>query len=221
MDIDFLFVNDNSTDRVEIIHEFFKDFDNCSFMNLTKNVGKANAIRLGIKKTLEYGVSEIKKIGYLDFDAAIAPGEIKRLNEIFERFLSEGKKVDSIWASRVNLKGRYVKRTFTRHIYSRIVTTILGLSYPDLPYDSQCGFKIFLNTSEFSKVFDSAFKTRWFVDLEILERFNQLMNKPLIIWEEPLLKWNDIKSQNFKLINLFNLIYELFYISIKLRGIRN
>jgi hypothetical protein len=190
-------------------------------MDLPKNVGKANAIRLGTQKALEYGESKIKKIGYLDFDVAIAPGEIKRLNEIFEGFMSDGRKVDSIWASRVNLKGRYINRTFARHVYSRIITTILGLSYPDLPYDSQCGFKIFLNTSEFSNIFESAFKTRWFVDLEILIRFNQLMNRDCIIWEEPLLKWTDIKSENFKITSLFKLIYELLYISLKLRSIRN
>jgi hypothetical protein len=52
--------------------------------------------------------------------------------------------------------------------------------------------KIFPFTSTFKECLRDAFKTHWFVDLEIFLRWRIVTGQDMNIWEEPLFGWNDV-----------------------------
>ena len=43
---------------------------------------------------------------------------------------------------------------------SRIIISLIGLKFKNLPYDPQTGFKIFMMNKDLRKVFEEEFKTR-------------------------------------------------------------
>jgi hypothetical protein len=56
------------------------------------------------------------------------------------------------------------------------------------------------------------FKTRWFVDLEILLRFNQMNHKVLRVWEEPLNKWDDVSGSKIRGLQLFQIFRDILIV---------
>ena len=46
--VNFLFVDDNSTDDIEYLYNLRKNFTNVHYLKLEKNFGKANAVRQGL-----------------------------------------------------------------------------------------------------------------------------------------------------------------------------
>jgi hypothetical protein len=162
-----------------------------------------------------------KIIGYLDFDESILDSEVQRFISLFCDKIRNLESFDSVWASRVKLNGRSITRSNFRHFYSRILISIIGLNFPSLPYDSQCGFKLFLNDNRFRESIQAKFKTKWFIDLELLVRLTQLGDRKINIWEEPLVSWKEIKSFNYNFISFFQIAREVIYICIEIRKIRN
>ena len=65
------------------------------------------------------------------------------------------------------------------------------------PFDSQSGFKVLRNTQACRQLFQKKFATRWFFDVEIIIR-NRKAQK-LVIWEEPVTSWSDIKGSKLGL----------------------
>lgn len=185
----FVFVNDGSTDNSgTLLKQFVKSHRNCSHIDLPRNYGKAEAIRLGIDSALK---SDSELVGYLDADGAFNIEEIHEICRYAETRIIKLKNVDSLWTSRVGLLGNNIQRKLSRHYIGRIVHTIIGLWIPKLPYDSQCGFKIFRNDSIFRESVSSPFSTKWFLDLEILLRLRKANHQVRVI-EYPLQNWVDI-----------------------------
>ncbi len=218
--VNFLFVDDASTDNLDYISSLKIKYKNVFYLRLTKNLGKANAIREG----LLYATNNIQPnsniLGYLDFDDSILAAEVQRIISLFCDKIKNFNSVDSLWASRVKLNGRYITRSNLRHFYSRILITLIGLNYPLLPYDSQCGFKLFLNDERFRQSIQSRFLTKWFIDLEILIRLTQIGGKRINIWEEPLITWKETKSSNYNILSSFRIAREVIYICKEIRKIR-
>jgi len=217
----FLLVDDGSNDNLDYISLLQRNYKNVFFLKLEKNFGKANAVRLGIMYATTHPALNAEILGYLDFDNSILESEIKRLIDLSSKLLNTFKGYDSLWASRVKLSGREISRSNMRHFYSRLIVTIIGLNYPYLPYDSQCGFKLFLNDTRLKNSLQAPFVTRWFLDLELLIRMTILGRKKLEIWEEPLSAWRETKSFNYHLSNSFCILWELIYVCKEIRKIRN
>jgi hypothetical protein len=218
--VNFLFVDDASTDNLDYIFSLEKKYKNVFYLRLTKNLGKANAIRQGLLYAINNVELNSNILGYLDFDDSILASEVKRIISLFEDTIKNSNSVDSLWASRVKLNGRYITRSNLRHFYSRILITLIGLNYPSLPYDSQCGFKLFLNDERFRESIQSRFFTKWFIDLEVLVRLSQIGGKKIDIWEEPLMSWKETKSFNYSFTGSFRIAREVFYICKEIRKIR-
>jgi glycosyltransferase involved in cell wall biosynthesis len=185
----FIFVNDGSSDNsAALLREFIESHPNCSQIDLAHNRGKAEAIRLGLEQALR---NNSVLVGYLDADGAFTTTEIHEICRIAETRILALQAIDSIWTSRVGLLGSNIQRKLSRHYIGRVVHTIIGLWISDLPYDSQCGFKIFRNDAYFRESVSEPFRTKWFLDLEILLQLRKRNHKVGVI-EYPLQNWIDI-----------------------------
>ncbi len=213
-------MDDASTDNLDYISYLEKKYKNVYYLRLTKNLGKANAIRQGLLYASNNTQLNSNILGYLDFDDSILASEVQRIISLFGDKIKNFNSVDTLWASRVKLNGRYVTRSYLRHFYSRILITLIGFNYPSLPYDSQCGFKLFFNDKRFRQSIQSRFLTKWFIDLEILIRLTQIGGKKINIWEEPLMSWKETKSSNYNFMSSFRIAREVFYICKEIRKIR-
>ncbi len=213
-------MDDASTDNLDYIASLEDKYKNVFHLRLTKNLGKANAIRQGLLYATNNAQLNANILGYLDFDDSILASEVQRIISLFYETQKKFNSIDSLWTSRVKLNGRNITRSNFRHFYSRILITLIGLNYPSLPYDSQCGFKLFMNDERFQASIQSRFLTKWFIDLEILIRLTQIGGKKINIWEEPLMSWKETKSFNYGFVNLFRILREVFYICREIRKIR-
>ncbi len=206
--IDFIFVNDGSTDQTGEALLHFSNFKNATVLNLEKNSGKSTAIQVGINLALEN--LNCNYVGYLDGDSAFSFDEVKRLSQLATAKLAASTYI-LLCSSRVDLAGRNIQRSTYRHLIGRVIRTIIDLKHKNLPYDTQSGFKIFLGTDSLRRAFNSPFKTKWFVDLEIILRLRG-DNPDLKVWEEPLLEWRDVKNSNISWKSSFTILRDLFLI---------
>ena len=192
--IDFLLLNDGSTDKtLEILNNFKNKFENVLIYSSCKNIGKAEIIR---RAFLLPNNSKYKFIGFLDSDFATPFDEYKNLLNIIEE-----KKFDIIFGSRVRLHGYNINRNEKRHFFSRIIITFLNIIFKLNIYDTQCGCKIFNNVIV-KKVFSKKFTTKWLFDIEIFIRyFGVVKNKNA--YEFPLNNWTEITGSKIKTIDFF------------------
>ena len=98
--------------------------------------------------------------------------------------------------SRVKLLGRKIERSNFRHFIGRLIATFIGLGWPNAPYDSQSGFKMFLITNDLQAAISKEFQTKWFFDLEII---SSLRDKA--IYELPLNEWTEVKGSHLDLMS--------------------
>jgi len=221
--VNLVFVNDGSTDGTRgILKNFANEFTNVSVMNLERNVGKSEAIRLGCLQFLNEKDKNFCWIGFIDGDGAFSAREILRILSI--AFASTNDKTQeqneilTIWTSRVALAGREIIRDPFRHYTSRILLTLIGFVLRQMPYDSQSGMKFFRNTDSFINVVSDPFRTRWFVDLEILIRMRALFKRRNFLREEPLEYWRDINGSKIKLKifpQIFRDIVVILFLSLR------
>jgi glycosyltransferase involved in cell wall biosynthesis len=209
-EIRWLFIDDGSSDRtLEILQDLcagtLSRVSKCP-----KNGGKGNAIRKGFLEMLETE-PEIEVLGYLDSDGAFSKDDIFRLANIAIQRISSSmtQPADAVISSRVSLSGREIKRKSTRHYLGRLIATVLTRKWSDAPYDTQSGYKLFLNSRSFRDAIKSDFSTRWFVDVELLTRIGINNKGNLNVWEEPLFYWNDVAGSKLKSIKFYSIFLEL------------
>ena len=199
-----LFVNDGSNDgTVHVLDKIIAKNVNASILNLDKNTGKAEAVRQGAILLLN---GEFDYIGYWDSDLSTPLSEIDNFIHIFQNKL----KVICVIGSRIFKLGSNIERKWYRHLFGRIITTIL--SYGPLKdisvYDSQCGAKIFKKNMG-AKIFKNSFKTKWLFDVEILQRVKKQGSMDQIIIEYPLLQWIHRDGSKIKIKDFYKIIFEI------------
>ncbi|QWV99105.1 glycosyltransferase family 2 protein [Geomonas nitrogeniifigens] len=191
--LSFLFVNDGSTDGTLQVLNSIRDENpaQVEVIDLESNCGKAEAVRRGM---LEASAGAFDYVGYWDADLATPLDAIAEFCAVLEK-----RQVDAVLGSRVRLLGRSIKRRLLRHYLGRIFATCASLLLGMNVYDTQCGAKIFRNSTALQIVFSSPFKVSWIFDVEMLARF------PLVLessssevsanWVEfPLQEWRDVKG---------------------------
>ena len=115
--IDFLFVNDGSTDNtLSILQDISRSLSNVSFMNLSANSGKAEAVRSGFIQAM---TGNFEYIGYLDADLSSPPDELDRLKQV----LLHNQEIDIAIGSRVKMLGYSIERKLLRHLVGRVFAT--------------------------------------------------------------------------------------------------
>jgi dolichyl-phosphate beta-glucosyltransferase len=202
----FYLINDGSTDCTStLLNEIALGISNVHTYNNPRNNGKAETIRLGMLKLLNY---DYEFIGFLDADFATPVLEFSRLLDI-----ALAGSYDIVIGSRVKLKGWNIERNPVRHFFSRIVLTVINNLFSLEIYDTQCGCKIFHKNSVLL-CFNEPFLTKWIFDVEIFIRYLKYVKKPNLI-EIPLHEWKDIAGSKIKLIDFVSVPFSIFRIWVK------
>lgn len=131
----FLLVNDGSTDKTGQMLQALGASAPASFvvMDLRRNVGKAEAVRLGMLRAMEMLKSEeaprsSRFVGFWDADLATPLAAVTTFLDVFA---ARGESLEMVFGARVGLLGRKIERHLSRHYLGRIFATlasnILGL----------------------------------------------------------------------------------------------
>ncbi|MBO4504347.1 MAG: glycosyltransferase [Bacteroidales bacterium] len=207
-DIEFLFVNDGSTDStLAMLQSFSASNNKIHYLDLAQNGGKAEAVRQGILlATSEY---DCAYVGFWDADLATPLNEIKH----FERIIDHHH-YDCVTGLRLMRLGAQVRRKYSRHYIGRFFASLAAFVL-DLPvYDTQCGAKLY-KVDIAKKIFEQKFITRWLFDVELLARYINLFGKEEAktrIYENPVMKWQDVSGSQLKMKDFFKAPYELWKI---------
>jgi dolichyl-phosphate beta-glucosyltransferase len=193
--LSFLFVDDGSRDATRSVLYQLRDQrpEQLTVLGLDRNVGKAEAVRLGVQSACERSP---QLVAYLDADLATPLGELEPMRALF----AERGELEVVLGSRVGLLGRDVVRTHRRHYLGRIFASLASLLLDLTVYDTQCGAKVFRNTAAVRGVFSEPFSVRWTFDVEILARLAQLARAGTIApmarsaLEVPLRHWRDVRG---------------------------
>ncbi|MBJ6799185.1 glycosyltransferase [Geomonas propionica] len=214
--LSFLFVNDGSSDDTLRVLNAIRDENpaQVDVLDLEVNCGKAEAVRRGI---LEAAEGPFDYVGYWDADLATPLEVIPEFCGVLEQ-----RQVDAVLGARVRLLGRKIKRRALRHYLGRIFATFASLLLGINIYDTQCGAKIFRNSTALKIVFSSPFKVSWTFDVELLARF------PLVLeassaevcanWVEfPLQEWRDVKGSKVCMADYLKALVEFATLFLYLR----
>jgi len=210
-----LFVNDGSSDRTqEILENFCGEFTHqARIISLKRNIGKANATRLGMLEALNFPDS---RIGFLDGDGAFPYFVVRKAIKDLETVTDKG---ISFWYSRVMLAGSDINRNPMRHYAGRIIATLVTFRLPNCPYDTQAGFKIFNPGANRQQIWIKPFKTRWLFDVEIYFRLKRLEMHEKII-EIPVQSWTDKPGSKIRVLTIFRIfkeILQIWFLRLRLR----
>ena len=212
-DIGFIFVNDGSRDdTLKILRALAEKWPGrAQVIDLPKNAGKAEAVRLGMLAAFD---ASPFCAGFWDADLATPLNEIPRLAEV----LNSRPECDIVIGARVKLLGRDIRRKLTRHYPGRIFGTVASIVLGMEIYDTQCGAKIFRTTDETQKLFRQPFHVNWTFDVEILARLVKTRREKGgkkaedSLYELPLNIWHDIPGSKLRMIDFFIALVEIFRI---------
>lgn len=157
---------------------------------LPSNVGKAEAVRVGMLAGIERGATIV---GYLDADLATPVSEMIRL---VDSARSQPHRT-AVLGSRVALLGHTVRRRPVRHYLGRLYATAASLALGVAVYDTQCGAKVFRVGVPLQSALADPFPDRWSFDVELLAR---LLADPRQaadpVLEVPLREWHDVSGSS-------------------------
>ena len=212
----FCFVNDGSTDGTQ---KLLSDFVNLNpersqLVNLSKNQGKAEAVRQGINTLLKS--SKFQLVGYWDADLAAPLTEIRGFIQKFK----SNNELKAVCGSRILRLGSSIRRSVFRHYFGRIFATIVSNILNIPVYDTQCGAKIFL--AEFAEfIFSEKFLSRWFFDVELFARSIEHIGRQNTVngvLELPLSQWHDQGQSKVTWANVLQTPMELLRIYLFYRN---
>jgi dolichyl-phosphate beta-glucosyltransferase len=208
----FLFVDDGSTDHTLEVLTRLREIapESIEFMSLDRNVGKAEAVRLGIVRALEVRPSSV---GYWDADLATPLEQIQS----FQAILDDRPEIYGVLGARVLMLGRSIRRRATRHYLGRVFATAASLATGLAVYDTQCGAKLFRCRREVAAAFQEPFLSRWIFDVELLVRLISQCEPRVFagdeevagIIESPLECWEDVAGSKVRAADFCRAFFEL------------
>lgn len=165
-----VFVDDGSLDgTLGILRDISNDIPRSSVLSISRNVGKANAVRQGMLSAWGQ-VTTPFLVGYLDCDGAFDPAHVGRIVNSSHTIASRSSGPLVVFPNR-----RFTDRApQLRRVASRAVREViaLGTSSPDLR-DWQAGFKLYRANEDLHQALLQPFRSRWFPDVELLARLPQ------------------------------------------------
>jgi glycosyltransferase involved in cell wall biosynthesis len=200
------FVDDGSTDATrDVLEQLGAEHPEVSVSVLPRNLGKAEAVRAGLRAALE---SRPGFVGYWDADLSTPLDAVDE----FRRFLLEHEEIDWVRGSRVRLMGRDIDRRAMRHYFGRGFATCASLALGLPVYDTQCGAKVFRVTDDLSGLLDDPFISGWAFDVELIARLNASSGRDAAmgrIEEIPLRNWRDVPGSKVGLFGGVRALAEL------------
>jgi len=218
-DVDWLFVDDGSSDRTGHLLASLESQPNVNVLSLQANRGKGEAIRAGLLHGRNEDSFQHEFIGFMDADGAFRPSDVERMLRLFAGS-TQLREVEALWSSRVALAGRDIRRSRSRHYLGRLVATFLSSSHGELPYDTQSGLKFFRAGEMLQACLETPFATRWMFEIELLIRWRNAAGRPMRVREEPLEYWRDIGGSSIAGREIPRVALELLTIK-RLQFVRN
>lgn len=188
-----ILVDDGSADgTLALLERLAEDTEAIEVIALPENVGKAEAVRHGLRAAIAGGA---ELVGYYDADLSTPPSELLRLLET----LDSRPELEVVMAARVALLGRRIERRAHRHYLGRVFATAASLSLALPVYDTQCGAKLMRVTRSLEAALARPFRSRWSFDVELLSRLlypdDGIEPTPLAgVIEVPLRSWKDVSG---------------------------
>lgn len=212
--VGYVFVDDGSTDATAEMLEGLRrrlSVDVATVLTLPANVGKAEAVRQGVRAVLERPPGERSAVGYWDADLATPLGEVGR----FRQLLDKNPQIEAVFGSRIRMLGTRIDRRTLRHYPGRIFATFASMAVGLPVYDSQCGAKLFRCSETTAEAFGRPFATRWTFDVEILARIaasraGATAEVPVV--ECPLREWRDVGGSKVRPAHLPGMLADLWRI---------
>jgi dolichyl-phosphate beta-glucosyltransferase len=208
--VEFLFVNDGSTDGTRALLErlVLEDPSRYSLLDLDRNRGKAEAVRRGMVSAFARNPDYA---GFWDADLATPLTEIPSFLEVFATLPL----VELVFAARVRLLGRSISRNPARHYFGRVGATLISSSLGLAVYDTQCGAKLFRAGEAIRALFTEPFISRWIFDVEIIARLVTQRGRDAsarAIYELPVRVWHDVKGSKVRSTDFFRALGDLMKI---------
>jgi dolichyl-phosphate beta-glucosyltransferase len=213
--IRLLFVNDGSTDDTgRVLATLARSSNGVDVLELPRNVGKAEAVRLGLVSAV---VSGAPIVGYYDADLATPPHELLRLLDILEAKPD----LSVVTAARVALLGRDIVRRATRHYLGRFFATGAAIVLRQRIYDTQCGAKLFRVTPSFIAATARPFRSSWIFDVELIGRLLRGSDSaepvPASAFEEiPLREWHHVPGSKLGFRQMTRALFDLLMLEVQL-----
>lgn len=211
--IAFLFVNDGSKDStLDLLQQLCSDqSDRLFYLDLGTNRGKAEAVRLGMLRSIELLQPDF--VGFWDADLATP---LQAIPDFIAK-LKERKRLQMVFGARIRLLGHHVKRRLVRHYLGRIFATVVSIALRLPVYDTQCGAKLFRVTSDLSRILSEPFLSRWIFDVEIIARVIQTAHGDRdavdeMIFELPLMQWEDVAGSKLHPTDFLRALIEILAI---------
>lgn len=156
---------------------------------LLENLGKGGAVYAGWSQAAE----DVEWLGFVDADGACPASETKRLIQMTR---SGDHDTQALFASRVKMLGRDVRRLLKRHLLGRIYATLVS-ELLDIPiYDSQCGLKL-VSKKAYASIASSLKIQGFAFDVELLVK---LLDSQCRVIEVPI-DWQEIPGGKVRLVH--------------------
>jgi dolichyl-phosphate beta-glucosyltransferase len=218
-DIRWIFCNDGSTDATDSVLDDLvaRAGGRAEKISLTRNRGKAEAVRIGLLHAFEGGADVA---GYLDADLATP---LEELPPMVARF--DDPEMLAVTGARVQLRGVAIERQPLRHYAGRVFATAAALTLRSSYYDTQCGAKLFRRCPVVTAALAEPFHSAWIFDVELLGRLmigaEQSASGPKTIREHPLTHWRDVGGSKVRASTFARAPFELWRLSNELRRWRH
>jgi glycosyltransferase involved in cell wall biosynthesis len=218
--VHLLFVNDGSADGTARVLSALREEapGQVDVLPLERNVGKAEAVRLGLRQALDRGASIV---GYFDADLSTPPDQVLRL---VDAVAGHGGLAAAL-GSRVARLGAQIERGVVRHYLGRVFATAASWVLQVAVYDTQCGAKCFRASPAVRAALDDPFVSRWVFDVELLGRL--LSGAPGVapvgvdaFVEVPLERWRDVGGSKLGLRAMGGAAVDLLRVRQELRARR-
>ena len=210
--LSFCFIDDGSTDATaERLAWLSNASPSIYAIYLQENLGKAEAVRTGIRHLCEFSHPDL--VGFWDADLATSLYEIPRFVQCFET----DEKVKAVIGSRWPHLGADIQRSPGRSIASIAFKMAVRRILKVPVWDTQCGAKIF-SREVADEIFAAPFSTRWIFDIEILSR---LGNDRLLtqVQELPVSSWRDVPGSKIGIGSSATILRELWILAKALRKV--
>lgn len=205
------FVNDGSTDTTQEILERLTQsiVPEPALLSLSKNAGKAEAVRQGILASLKEG--GYSRCGFWDADFATPLREYARMSDAMD--LNPG--LAMVTGCRVQRLGAVIARNPWRHYQGRIFASVASIVLGIPVYDTQCGAKLF-RADVAAELFNEPFISRWSFDVELFARLGRSRSMEEVL-ELPLLEWTDFPGSKLSFAAAIRSVFDLVKIYMRYR----
>jgi len=204
-DIEYLFIDDGSTDKTQnLIKKFLKKIKkkNFKYFKIKSNKGKGFALKTGVDKAKK------KWIITADIDLSVP---LLQINDWFKNKVKESDKIYFYFGNRNDNRSK-VKKKLYRFLLGSLFNLLIRHLFKIRLNDTQCGFKLYKSLVA-KKIFKNLSIYGFAHDIELV---SFILKKKMIIKELPV-TWTHVPNSKLNiLIDPIKMFIDLLIIFIKI-----